>query len=151
MVEVLVLLLSDGLAVWTGEGGGRQDDGGQSETVRRGRGRPHGAMSLICREEIKSQFDDKKRERESVSPPVWPAGSSLTRTGCCNDLTASAAQIDPTLDRWREMLELVTQSKQKQLWSTDGTRGGTTSNIYEGPGALGKDSQERFDHFISGE
>ena len=25
-------------------------------------------------------------------------GSVLTRTGCCSDLTASAAEMDPTLD-----------------------------------------------------
>ena len=24
----------------------------------------------------------------------------ITRTGCCSDLTASAAEIEPTLDRW---------------------------------------------------
>ena len=25
---------------------------------------------------------------------------TITRTGCCSDLTASAAEIEPTLDRW---------------------------------------------------
>lgn len=29
--------------------------------------------------------------------------SPFTLTGSCRDLTASAADIEPTLDRWREM------------------------------------------------
>ena len=31
---------------------------------------------------------------------LWP-DSSFTRTGCCRDLTASAAEMDPTTERWR--------------------------------------------------
>ena len=39
--------------------------------------------------------------------------SPFTLTGSCRDLTASAADIEPTLDRWREMPD--TGSEQLQL------------------------------------
>ena len=55
-------------------------------------------------------------EEGEISPTLsllyWPAacpgrggrllaGSSFTTTGCWRDLTASAAEIDPTIERWR--------------------------------------------------
>ena len=60
---------------------------------------------------------------------LWP-DSSFTRTGCCRDLTASAAEMDPTTERWRwETVGLVRpQWSEYREKSTLVERSGT-SNI----------------------
>ena len=58
----------------------------------------------------------------SARPHYWP-DSSFTRTGCCRDLTASAAEMDPTTERWRwETVGLVRpQWSEYREVSTGGT------------------------------
>ena len=66
---------------------------------------PHPCLPSIRRDHIiNTNFGGRQggwRVLENINPPLWSSGSALTKTGCCRDLTASAAEMEPTLERWR--------------------------------------------------